>query len=82
MKFLTIIILFISNGAIAESEIPDDFWENCPGSACPLNSPEFKTFSNDKYFIDTPKDLSKQKAIRDMEKRLNVIENNLEINQL
>ena len=38
-KFIFLLSLFTSAATVAYT-LPNDFWENCPGPACPGNMPE------------------------------------------
>lgn len=83
MRYLAaLLLILLSQHALAETEIDKNFWENCPGPACPLNGPEFRVFSEGGNANEIPKDLSKQKAIKEMEQRIKALEQESQVNKL
>ena len=61
--------LFLVANSIQAAELPEDFWEKCPGPACPSNKPEFQDI-NPGTEIRTEELIRKERELLEREKNL------------
>ena len=71
MKTVWLVMLLICMAGARAAERPDDFWNKCPGPACPATQPELPGFGGKGSVQAREKEVSeKERELRDREWKL------------
>ena len=71
MKTIPLVTLLIFASGASVAQLPDDFWDNCPGPACPANRPNFQDMEEESSIEAREREfLKKERELLDRERRL------------